>query len=190
MKEKVPLKQKLLQRNQQLSLPVAAVPDLFVQAARCGYLVWHVDRVHIHASLYLLKMKHTAPPGLLRSHTSSSVFKSPSACLLSFLRSQSPWIWVESVKARPGQQKTKHAALVESLWARVDYSVVNSCFLQIWLQNKSLAGLKGKHRCWICWKCSKITLQFNSFLPLNSAATRDAADYSLITPKPCSSSGT
>jgi len=52
IKDKVPVKQKLLQWKQQLSFPVASALVLPVQAVCCGYLVWHVDHVHIPAQLH------------------------------------------------------------------------------------------------------------------------------------------
>lgn len=61
VEEKVPLKQKPLQRSQHLSFSVASALRLSVQAMCCGYLVWHQDHVHIPAQPYILQMKHKAP---------------------------------------------------------------------------------------------------------------------------------
>lgn len=61
IEEKVPLKQKPLQRNQHLSFSVASALCLSVQAMCCGYLVWQQDHVHIPAQPYILQMKHKAP---------------------------------------------------------------------------------------------------------------------------------
>lgn len=94
IKEKVPLKQKLLQSNQQLSFSVASVLSLSVQTICCGYLVWHRDHVHIPAQLYIPKMKHKALRPMFKPDIHGSVYVRtckilaalPLGCLLYFLQ--------------------------------------------------------------------------------------------------------
>lgn len=87
---------------------------------------------------------------VFRVRTCKTVTALPLGCLLYFLRSQSQWIWTEFSKKETiegeGKVMLRWKVFVAEL-ITVWLTLATSNVWQIWLQNESLAGLKGKGRC-------------------------------------------